>query len=120
MKVLTTQPGVAVAILCLLVRLPVAGPVDLDDQSPLEADEVDDEFSDGNLPAKFNAPASMIAKISPEDRFRLNGYRALLAGETKESGRIGRHGDRLARGSGLRKAQSRLARLDTPHLSGSA
>ncbi len=115
--VLFAQPGVSLAVLRLLIRVVMAWSVDLDDQSPLEAHEIDNEIASRNLPAKFDPLAPPIPENAPKDRFRLNGLCALLAGEAKEHGfrNVRGHGERLARRAEFRKVQSRLAPLDTPH-----
>jgi hypothetical protein len=56
--VLFAQPGVSLAVLRLLIRVVMAWSVDLNDQSPLEANEIDNEIANRNLPAKFDLPGA--------------------------------------------------------------
>jgi hypothetical protein len=57
-----------------------ARPIDLRDETPLIADEVDNEFSHRRLPAELGALASPISRGAPDERLSLHPVIALLAG----------------------------------------
>ena len=84
--VLFAQPSVSLAILRLLVHVIVAWSIDLNNQSAFEANEIDNEIADRNLPAKFGPLAAPIPEVALKDRLRLNGLCTLLSGEAKENG----------------------------------
>ena len=101
----------------MLLGIFMARSVDLDDETPLVADGVDNERSDRRLPAEFGAFALAVSNGAPDERFGLHGSGALLAGEAKHdgAGNVRGHGMMLARCGRFCNVQSRLASLDTPH-----
>ena len=122
-KVVFAQPGVSLAVLRLLVRVVVAWSVDLDDQTSLEANEIDNEIADRDLPTKFGAPSHADPEMRQKDRLRFsNRLRGLLAGEAKENGTLA-HQRACSDACASRQIPqgSKPSRsLDTPHLSCSA
>ena len=111
------QPKVSLSISRLLLSIFMARPVDLDDETPLLADEVDNEIPNPRLPAELGAFASPVSNGAPDKRFGLHQVSALLAGEAKQDGarNVRGHGMMLARRAKFCNVQSRLASLDTPH-----
>ena len=59
-------------------------PIDLDNQPPIHAEEVDNEVADRRLPAKLRAFAAPVTKGAPNDRLGLDVVRTLLACEAFE------------------------------------
>src|SRR5947209_1474483 len=70
-------------------------PVNFDDQSPLQTNEIHDVTAERHLPAEFLAGAAAVAHDAPEHRLRIDVVGALLACKPQEAF-VGRHGWRLA------------------------
>ena len=86
LKALLSQPDVTTFVGKLLLRGVMARPVNLDNQSMLEAYKIDDIIAERDLPLELCAITSPIANRTPDERLRLNGFRPLFAGETAEKG----------------------------------
>jgi hypothetical protein len=69
---LLPQPKVSLSISRLLLSIFMARPVDLDDETPLVADEVDNEIPNPRLPAELGAFASPVSNGAPDKRFGLH------------------------------------------------
>ena len=88
--------------------------VDLDNQPPVEAHEIDDEVSDHDLTAEFRALASPIPNDAPDNCLGLHGVCSLRAGKATEGdGRNIGHGAIIMPSMWIGKVQSpsRFARL---------
>ena len=78
-KALLSQPSVTIFVGKLLLRDLMAWTVNFDDQSPFEADKIQDIVAEGNLPLKLGAIASPVANGTPNKCLRLNGSHPLFA-----------------------------------------
>ena len=64
-KSLAAKPNVPRGVRGPLFLVPMARPIDLDDESPLEANEIDKEVSQRDLSLKFSPFASPVANRAP-------------------------------------------------------
>ena len=113
-KSLAAKPGVARGVGRLLFLAIMARPVDFNNEAALEANEIDEEGSQRDLPLKFLPFAPPIANRAPNQRLGLNGVRTLFARETTHD----RAGDFLLHRANINRranVASRRASRDPPH-----
>ena len=66
------QPDISLSILRVLLSILMTRSIDLDDETPLVADEVDNEIPNPRLPAELGAFASPVSNGAPDKRFGLH------------------------------------------------
>ena len=80
------QFGVARRIMRFLLDAVVPGTVEFDDQTMLDAQKINDETSDRNLPSKFQAVEAAAAQVAPENDLCSRHVAAKAASERGLSG----------------------------------